>query len=404
MIEIHDSSKPLPVNGIRCSSTSAGIYPNERLDLSLIELSPNTKTAAVFTKNAFCAAPVVIAKSHLDASEPKYLLINAGNANAGTGIAGQNDAISCCKTVSKYCNTRVNHILPFSTGVIGERLPVKKIQDKIPVLVESLDTGLLGNLAQAIITTDTIEKTISKKIIYNSNEITITGVAKGAGMIKPDMATMLAFIFTDAEISTDDLSDLLKQGVEQSFHRITVDGDTSTNDACLLSSTGESGVVVNNTNKELYEIFVSSLNDIFVWLAKAIIKDAEGATKFITINIKNGKSLDECLNIGFTIAHSPLVKTAFFASDPNWGRILAAIGRSDVDDLDIQVIDILLGNVPIITSGEIDKDYTEAKGQLVMKDEEIEISVNLNRGEYSTSVWTSDLSYDYVKINAEYRT
>ena len=395
----------LPINGVRFSSINAGIYQQkDRDDLALIELVEGSQAAGVFTKNVFCAAPVVIAKSHLDITSPKYLLINAGNANAGTGQQGIKDVIACCETLSNISQVQISKIIPFSTGVIGEKLPVKNIQDKLPELLHGLSDDSVIAVANAIKTTDTLAKGISKQIIINGETITITGIAKGSGMIKPDMATMLSYIFTDAKLEKDLLQKILINCTEKSFHRITVDGDTSTNDACLLIATGNSTIEVLEKNETDYSVFLKALEEVFIYLAQSIVRDGEGATKFVTIRVDNGSSESECSLTGDKIAHSPFVKTALFASDPNWGRILAAIGRSGIHELDISNVDIYLDDMPIIKQGEVDGNYSEERGKQVMEKDEIMIRINLNRGDNSMDIWTSDLSYEYVKINAEYRT
>ncbi len=401
-IGLTSTENPLPIEGVRFSAANAGLYKNKpRNDLVLIELSESTQTAAVFTKNAFCAAPVIIAKSHLLKSNPKYLLINAGNANAGTGSIGLNDAQKCCDSLAELCNANSNEILPFSTGVIGEKLPIDLIEQKFSELLNNLDANSIQLAAEAIKTTDTVSKIISKQVNINGEIVTITGIAKGSGMIRPDMATMLSYIFTDVKIEKQLLTKLLNDLVEESFHRITVDSDTSTNDSCLLAATGKSSIEITQDNLQK---FYPILKEVFVFLAQAIVRDGEGASKFISINISNAESLKEALNVAFNIAHSPLVKTALFASDPNWGRILAVVGRSRLNNLDISKVNIALDSVAVITNGELDNSYTEAQGASVMQQEEVSININLNRGDISTTVWTSDLSYDYVKINAEYRT
>lgn len=396
---------PLPIKGVKFSAVNAGIYKNKsRDDLVLIELCEASNTAAVFTKNAFCAAPVIVAKSHLNLCQPKYLLINAGNANAGTGKPGIDDAKKCCESLAALTGCSSSSILPFSTGVIGEKLPVERIENSLGELVNSLDGKSVNLAAEAIKTTDTVAKIFSKEIFINGEAVSITGIAKGSGMIRPDMATMLSYVFTDAKINKSFLEKLLSDLVEQSFHRITVDSDTSTNDACVFVATGQSSVVISEENIDDVQEFYQALQETFIFLAQAIVRDGEGATKFITININKADTLSEALDVAFNIAHSPLVKTALFASDPNWGRVLAVVGRSRINNLDISKVDIALDDVDVITGGGLNQDYTEVQGAKVMQKDEISINVNLNRGDICTSIWTSDLSYDYVKINAEYRT
>jgi len=356
----------------------------------------------VFTQNAFCAAPVIVAREHLSQEQPVCLLINTGNANAGTGEAGIHDARLCCESVAKQAGCVPRAVLPFSTGVIGESLPVEKILAGIPDALAQLDEHGWAAAATGILTTDTVPKGASEKIEIDGQAVTITGIAKGAGMIRPDMATMLAFIATDANIGRDSLQDCLSHAVGRSFNRITVDGDTSTNDACVLVATGKGMALEPGTQG--YTQFSEALTDICARLARAIVRDGEGATRFVTIAVEEGGTTDECLQLAYTIAHSPLVKTALFAGDPNWGRILAAVGRAGLADLDLSQIEIYLDEVCIVRGGGRAADYTEAAGQQVMDRKEVTIRVVLNRGACNEAVWTCDLSYDYVKINAEYRT
>jgi len=393
----------LPVPGIRLGTTEAGIKYTKRRDLVVIELAESTQTAAVFTQNAFCAAPVHIAKAHLNEASPRYLLINTGNANAGTGHNGIEDSKQCCKLVAESVNCNANEVLPFSTGVIGESLVIDVFQAGIPQAVANLSESGWEDAAHGIMTTDTIAKGLSEELELNGKKITITGIAKGSGMIRPDMATMLAYIATDAAIDAPLLQTLLNSAVKRSFNRITVDGDTSTNDSCLLMATAHSGVQITENSEELH-LFGNLLNSMLQKLAQLMIRDAEGATKFVTVEIDGGASEEECEAVAYTIAHSPLVKTALFASDPNWGRILAAVGRAGVMDLDLERIKIYLGDVLIVENGGRAESYTEARGQAAMDREEITIRVELARGEASATVWTSDLSYKYVEINAEYRS
>ena len=388
----------LPVAGIQLASCAAGIRYQGRDDLVLIALAESSQTAAVFTQNRFCAAPVVVAKKHLQKTPARYLLINSGNANAGTGEAGLKAAVDCCKAVS----SAMESVLPFSTGVIGEQLPVEKITTCLPGLINDLDEDAWLLAGQAIMTTDTQAKGFSQQLDIGGKTVTITGIAKGAGMIRPDMATMLAFIATDAIIPQSTLQAWLGELVADSFNSITIDGDTSTNDACVLIATNASGVVVDQGNDQLR--LKLALKDVFLQLAQSLIRDAEGATKFICIEVKQTASREEARSVAYTVAHSPLVKTALFASDPNWGRILAAVGRAPLDELDFQKVDIFLGEVAVITAGQPDPGYTEAQGKTVMEQEEISITIALGRGQQSAKVWTSDLSHGYVSINADYRS
>ena len=393
----------LPIKGIRLSSVSAGIKKNQNKDLVLIELAENSSCAAVFTKNRFCAAPVTLAKQHLAVAVPRYLLINSGNANAGTGKQGMADAVSCCELVAGKSACNVNQVLPFSTGVIGENLPVDKIERAVPEVFNQLDDDNWINAAHGIMTTDTKLKGISYQFELQGKPVTITGLSKGAGMIQPNMATMLAYIGTDAAVEQTLLQECLIDAAALSFNSITVDSDTSTNDACVLMATGQAGnSKIVEKNKDYLQLF-NALSKVCLYLAQAIIRDAEGATKFVTIQVGSSTSISDARQVAFTVAHSPLVKTALFASDPNWGRILAAVGRAGVE-FDIDKIKIYLADVCIVSNGGRDPAYTEEQGQAIMNQEEILIRIELNTGECTASIWTSDLSYDYVKINAEYRS
>ena len=392
-----------PVKGIRLAASAAGVCYQNRDDVVLIECCEGSTCAGVFTKNAFCAAPVVVARQHMQAASPRYLLINSGNANAGTGEQGMQAAKACCQAVAVASGCASEQVLPYSTGVIGEPLPVDRITDVIPGLVERLDEDSWNQAATAIMTTDTVAKGVSVQVMLDNKPVQITGIAKGSGMIRPDMATMLAYIATDAGIETDLLQQCLHEAVAHSFNRITVDGDTSTNDACMLLASGQSGVELSAGSDEL-AVFQQALNQLSATLAQTIIRDGEGATKFITVQVEQGNDTQECLDVAYTIAHSPLVKTALFASDPNWGRILAAVGRAGLNDLVLDDIQIDLGDVRIVEKGGRAASYTEEQGQAVMSQDEITITVRLGRGQVSDCVWTTDLSYDYVKINAEYRT
>jgi len=394
-----------PVSGVKIGIAQAGIKYTDRNDITLFELCEDAKVASVFTKNRFCAAPVVVAKDNLFSSSPRYLLINTGNANAGTGKAGLKVALDCCAAVAQMTGCENSQVLPFSTGVIGESLNADKIISALPDAIKNLSSGNWVRAASSIMTTDTMPKGYSCQVIIAGETITITGISKGSGMIRPDMATMLAYVATDADIDSDFLQTMLNKANRVSFNAITVDGDTSTNDACVLVATGKSGIKVaeNNMSGDA-DIFYQALEATLQHLAQSIIRDAEGATKFITVEVKGGANLSECKNVAYTVAHSPLVKTAFFASDPNWGRILAAVGRAGIDDLDIESLSIELNDIVIVKNGGRASTYTETQGQDVMAQEEICISIDLARGDISHTIWTSDLSYDYVKINAEYRT
>lgn len=393
------------VAGVRLGTATAGIRKKERRDLVVIECAAGTRTAATFTKNRFCAAPVTVAREHLAQAAPRALLINTGFANAGTGTPGLQDAHACCAALAKQLGCTDSEILPFSTGVIGERLPVDRIVAGLPACLSGLGESRWEEAAQGIMTTDTLPKGSSRQVRIGAQLVTVTGIAKGAGMIRPDMATMLAFVATDAAISQKALQACITEAVAKSFNRITVDGDTSTNDACVLLATGRAGnTAIDAPQGDAYVILAEAITAVFTELAQAIVRDAEGATKFITVEVRGGKSESDCLGVAYTIAHSPLVKTAFFASDPNWGRILAAIGRAPVASLDVNAVSVYLNEVRVVQNGALAADYTEAKGLAVMRLPEIVIGVDLGAGFSSARIWTSDLSHDYVRINAEYRS
>jgi glutamate N-acetyltransferase / amino-acid N-acetyltransferase len=392
-----------PVAGVRLGVASAGIKKPGRRDLVVMETAPGSTCAAVFTRNAFCAAPVIVAREHLDMHAPRYLLINTGNANAGTGVPGLEHARRCCASLAHAAACTPAEVLPFSTGVIGEPLPVDKIEAALPAALGALRADAWVEAAHGIMTTDTLAKGASRQIDIDGTRVTLTGIAKGAGMIRPDMATMLCFIATDAALPQVLLQRALVQAVNASFNRITVDGDTSTNDSCVLVATGASGASLA-VDQPAFADFVASLTGLCIELAQAIVRDGEGATKFVTVEVAEGHDTQECLQVAYTIAHSPLVKTALFASDPNWGRILAAVGRAGLDALALERVRVYLGDVCIVSAGGRDPDYTEAAGQAVMRGEEILIRVLLGRGDACERIWTTDFSYDYVKINAEYRT
>ena len=395
----------LPVAGLRLAAGAAGIRYRGRDDLVLVELREGTDCAAVFTRNAFCAAPVTLARSHLSAKAPRWWLINSGNANAGTGTRGLTDAAVTCRALADLAGVPPEQVLPFSTGVIGEPLPVERISAALPGLIAGLDPAGWSRAARAIMTTDTVPKLVSRRFELDGLTATLTGMAKGAGMICPDMATMLAFLATDAAVEPGVLQQLLRTAVDHSFNAVTVDGDTSTNDACVLAATGALG------NPPVADLLApggtslqAALDALCLDLATAIVRDAEGATKLVTVQVEGARDLAEARRVAYTIAHSPLVKTALFASDPNWGRILAAVGRAGMQDLDIGRVRIWLGEVLIVDGGGRAPDYTESAGAAVMREPEILIRVALGRGEAQTQVLTCDFSYDYVRINAEYRS
>ena len=392
-----------PVAGIRLGIACAGIKKENHQDLVLMELADGTQTAAVFTKNAFCAAPVSISKKHLLESQPKCLLINTGNANAGTGEQGVTDALACCNFVAETTSSKPQEVLPFSTGVIGEYLPLEKFLPAIKAAYKDLSEENWENAANGILTTDTVVKAFTQKIELQNKTITLSGIAKGSGMIRPDMATMLAYIATDAKIEKSLLQDCLFDAVNHSFNRITVDGDTSTNDSAILMATGQSNVELTKNTEDL-SLFQNALTQLCEELAKEMIRDGEGATKLITVSVTNALNEEEAKDVAYTVAHSPLVKTAFFASDPNWGRILAAVGRARVNDFDLTKVNIALNDVYIVRDGGKATDYTEERGQAVMDKSDITIHIDLGRGDKEIKIWTCDFSYDYVRINAEYRT
>lgn len=393
----------LAVSGVRLASVAAGIKKNKSNDLVLIELAEGSNCAAVFTRNKFCAAPVTLAREHLAKTSPRYLLINAGNANAGTGKQGMLDAMRSCQSVAQHGQCEDNQVLPFSTGVIGQNLPVEKIENALPQAFSQLAEDNWLAAGRGIMTTDTLLKGISRQFEIDGRTITITGVSKGAGMIQPDMATMLSYIATDLVIEQTLLQQCLQDAVAISFNSITVDSDTSTNDACVLIATGRAGNETISSKNANYQAFSQALQQVCLYLAQAVIRDAEGATKFITLEVNAAASIEDARQVAYTVAHSPLVKTALFASDPNWGRILAAVGRSGVE-FELDKIQIYLDDVCIVSNGGRDAVYTEEQGQRVMKQSEILIRIDLNNGDQQARIWTSDLSYEYVKINAEYRS
>lgn len=399
----------LPVQGVRLASVDAKIRYANRHDLSLIEICENASVSAQFTKNAFFAAPVKVAKEHLvqrNKNQKSYLLINAGNANAGTGEPGLKAAQQTCELLAKAFSVKPEQVLPFSTGVIGQLLPVEKFEKGIAELaVTTLSENAWHDVAKAIMTTDTREKSYSTTFEIEGKSVCVTGITKGSGMIKPNMATMLAYMATDADIEQALLDTIIREISDKSFNCISVDGDTSTNDAFVLIATGKSGVKIQQ-GTSAFELMYEALEKLAVHLAQSIVRDGEGATKFMEVSVQGGVDYAECKEVAYTIAHSPLVKTAFFASDPNWGRILAALGRAPLQNpaLDISRVDIFLGETMLINQGELAQDYTEEKGQKEMKATDISIGIFLNRGEASAKVWTCDFSYDYVKINAKYRS
>lgn len=403
-VNLVEPEKLLAIDGVRLSAGASGIKKNGTTDLVLIEICEGAHCSAVFTQNRFRAAPVLISEKHLEKTAPRLLLINSGNANAGTGDTGYNNAVTTCELAAAELGCVGEEVLPFSTGVIGENLPVECFENSLSDIVGLLNSNNWLQAAKGIMTTDTVAKAVSTQIDIDGETITITGIAKGSGMIKPNMATMLGYVATDAGIDSDLLSECLKSTVESSFNSITVDGDTSTNDSCVLIATGKAKATEINSKDHRYNSFLKALNEVMQTLAQAIIRDAEGATKFVEVKVISALSYADAKTIAYTVAHSPLVKTALFASDPNWGRILAAVGRAEIDKLDVNKLSIFLDEVCIVKNGGRASDYTEEAGQRVMSQDEILITIDLVEGDSSATVWTSDLSYDYVKINAEYRT
>ena len=394
----------LPVKGVKLGSAKAHVRKPNRKDVLVIQLEPGARVAGVFTQNRFCAAPVTVCKEHLAKGEEiRALLVNTGNANAGTGDEGLKNARRTCDALAQQLGCKPEQILPFSTGVIMEQLPVDRVIAGLPDSIADLNENNWLSAAETIMTTDIVAKGVSRKVNIGGKDVTITGIAKGSGMIHPNMATMLGYIATDADVSQPLLEKMLKHAVNRSFNCITVDGDTSTNDALVLIATGQSEATITVEDGDYIKLR-NAVTEVATLLAQAIVRDGEGATKFMTINVEGGRSEEECRKVGYTIAHSPLIKTAFFASDPNLGRILAAIGYAGIDDLDVNALQLYLGDVLVAENGGRAKSYEEAQGSAVMKEAEITVRVVLNRGDEQATVWTCDFSYDYVKINADYRS
>ena len=398
-----------PVAGVELGVTKAGIRRPDRTDLMVMRLCEGARAAAVFTQNRFCAAPVVVARQHLTMLDPgasiRGLVVNTGYANAGTGKTGISAARQICGELARLLGCASGQILPFSTGVIMEPLPVERVAAGLPACVAELREDNWLAAAQAIMTTDTLPKAASLRTEIGGRTITVTGMAKGAGMIHPNMATMLGFIATDAAVSVPLLRAAVSEAAKRSFNCITVDGDTSTNDALVLVATARAPMPqVTDADSTEYRALCVAVSEVAIRLAQGIIRDAEGATKFITVAVEGGRTSDECRKVAYAVAHSPLVKTAFFASDPNLGRILAAVGYAGVSDLDVEKVDLYLDDVLVAKSGCRHPEYREADGQRVMKQSEITVRIALNRGNAETRVWTCDLSHDYVRINADYRS
>ena len=401
-----DASSLHPVAGVRIGVTEAGVRKANRKDLTVFLLDEGAAVAGVFTKNRFCAAPVQICQEHLAAGAAiRALVINTGNANAGTGADGLARARVTCAAMGELLEVNSAQILPFSTGVIMESLPVDRITAALPTAIAAAKMGHWGEAAEGIMTTDTVAKAFSTQVTLGGKLVTVTGISKGAGMIRPNMATMLSFVATDAHIAPALMNGLVRDLADQSFNRITIDGDTSTNDSFILIATQRAGnAEVTSFDSADGKALKAALLDVAQKLSQAIVRDGEGATKFITVRVEGGKTADECRLVAYAIAHSPLVKTAFFASDPNLGRILAAVGYAGIDDLDQTRIELYLDDVHVATKGGRNPDYREEDGQRVMKQAEITVRVQLGRGDASDTVWTCDFSHEYVTINADYRS
>lgn len=395
-----------PVAGVKLGYTEAHVRKPNRKDMLIIQIEEGSRVAGVFTQNRFCAAPVLVCREHLNPkADIRALVINTGCANAGTGEPGLVDAQATCIAVAQALNCKPEQVLPFSTGVIMERLPMNRILAGIPDCVARLAPNHWFEAAHAIMTTDTVPKAVSHTIKLGETVVTVTGISKGAGMIQPNMATMLGFIATDAAVAQDVLQDILHYAVERSFNVITIDGDTSTNDSCILIATGKAGnPSINGEGTAEFAQLRDAITEVALWLAQAIVRDGEGATKFIAITVEGGKTREECVKVAKSVAHSPLVKTAFFASDPNLGRILAAVGNAGIADLDPARIGLQLGGVRVVEQGGRSSAYREDEAAAVMKKNEIEVNIDLGRGDAHATVWTCDFSYDYVKINADYRS
>ena len=394
-----------PVAGVRIGLAMAGVRKPNRRDLVVFLLDEGASVAGVFTRNRFCAAPVQLCREHLALGAPRALLVNTGNANAGTGADGLLRARRSCSALAALLGVQPSQVLPFSTGVIMETLPVERIEAALPAALSTLQAGHWAEAAAGIMTTDTVPKARSRQLQIDGHTVTVTGIAKGAGMIRPNMATMLGFIATDAVIAPALLQPLLTEVADLSFNRITIDGDTSTNDSFMLMATHRAGhAAITDLSSSAGQILRTALLELAQELAQAIVRDGEGATKFITVQVQGGQNVGECQLVAYAIAHSPLVKTAFFASDPNLGRILAAVGYAGIDDLDQGLIDLFLDDVHVVWQGGRHASYREEDGQRVMKQSEITVRVDLHRGAADTTVWTCDLSEDYVRINADYRS
>lgn len=395
----------LPVKGVQLGFAEAYIKKPNRKDVLVMKLAEGTRVTGVFTKNRFCAAPVTLCKAFLaEKSEIRALLVNTGNANAGTGEDGLKRAQQSCEVLADLLGIHSNQVLPFSTGVILEPLPIDKVIAGLPAAIENLKEDNWLNAAEAIMTTDIVAKGTSRKVQLGGKDVTITGISKGSGMIHPNMATMLGYIATDAAVSQAAIESIIQYAVNKSFNCITVDGDTSTNDSLIVMATNQAGNAEITDETADFIVLRDLITDVATELAQAIVRDGEGATKFMTVNVEGGKSQEECRKVAYAIAHSPLIKTAFFASDPNLGRILAAIGYAGIDDLDVSALQLYLGDVLVAENGGRAASYLEEQGAAVMKESDIVVRVVLNRGSENITIWTCDFSYDYVKINADYRS
>jgi len=404
-VGLKEPSELLSVSGVRLATIAAGLRYKNRDDMVLVEIAEGSNVAAAFTQNKYCAAPVIVAKDHIDQQPTRALLINAGNANAGTGNQGVANAFQTCSKVSELLNLSPQQVLPFSTGVIGEQLPMDAMLSGVSALASGFSQDNWLAAAKAIMTTDTVPKAVSRQVDIDGHAITITGIAKGSGMICPNMATMLSYVATDANIEASMLQSLLAKANAASFNRITVDSDTSTNDALILIATASnSAPQIDSEDSAAGQAFYRVLEQVLIELATAIVRDGEGATKFVKVEVNSGAAVSDCEAIAYSVAHSPLVKTALFASDPNWGRILAAIGKAPIERLELDKVDININGTFIIESGEPAESYTEAAGKKVFAQDEITIKIDLNLGSADYHVWTSDLSHDYVSINADYRS
>ena len=404
-LHIPNDDAVYPVPGVEIGVTEAGIRKADRRDLTVFKLSPGSTVAGVFTRNRFCAAPVLVCQEHLAAGASiQALVINTGNANAGTGEPGLKAANETCDALAKLMGLTSEQILPFSTGVILEPLPVDRIKAGLPAALKNLSANNWVSAAHGIMTTDTLPKIHSQRVTLGGKTITLTGISKGAGMIRPNMATMLSYLATDAGIAQPLLTQLAREIADVSFNRITIDGDTSTNDSFIVIATGKSGLMVDSTTHPEYAPLKAALAAAATDLAQKIVRDGEGATKFMTIQVEEAKSSAEALQVAYAVAHSPLVKTAFFASDPNLGRILAAIGYAGITDLDVSGVKLWLGDVLVATQGGRNPAYQETDGQRVMKEAEILVRIALGRGKLTETVYTCDFSHEYVSINADYRS